>query len=123
MGQSNYLAACQKLGIIPEFEPEENATDRRKYNFHARVIEVCVAAENAIEQPDGSLKEWKAAKDGIEITYEPWFIKSGSGWACNDFGYWDTETAAGPRLEFRTLSILKTAVKKLLPEYNNYFNA
>ncbi len=121
--QNNYLAACQKLGETPKTAPSDDASPREIYDYNAHVLAVCIAAENAIEQADGTFKEWKAAKDGSENTYEPWFIKSGSGWAYLGYDCWGTDTSVGPRLEYRTKAIMLSAVKKLNQEYNNYFNS
>lgn len=123
--KSNYEAACQKMGWVPKPEPAKNASDGDVHDWFAHVLRVCVAAENAIEQKDGSFKEWRPKKDGTEIAYEAWFKKdsSGSGWSYRGYGNWYAHTSVGPRLEYRSLNILREAVVKLKTEYNNYFNS
>lgn len=117
--QSNYLASCQKLGITPKEAPQAGATDRDIYDYHMHVLGTCVGAENAIEQPDGTFKEWKAPKDGKTVTYQPWFIKSGSGWAYYYYDSWFLNSVAGPRREYSSYELMMEGVE----EFDQYYQA
>lgn len=124
--ETNYQLACKKLGYEPKQFPT-GASDGDIYDYHAHVLRVCIAAENAIKQPDGSFKEWRFKKASTEMSYAPCLKKdgSGSGWVYYGYGYDDSDTCTvvGRRLEYRAYDLMRASVKKLKQEYENYFNS
>ncbi len=120
-----YLLACQKLGKTPKPVLTDLSDSEAVHDDAAHRLRTCIAAENAIKQPDGTFKEWKAVYDGYERHYFPYHKKdpSGSGWAYDSYVCWDTSTLVGPRLEYRSYEIMIGAVTKLNPYYEAYLNS
>lgn len=110
-----YLKACEALGKTPlppladRSDPDLVASDA----FYR--LTICIRAKNMI---DGRI--WVPVYDGSEWHYWPRWIKnsSGLGFACTDYDYWNTGTDVGPRLEYRTLNLLREGVVEFKSFYD-----
>lgn len=113
-----YLLACKKLGITPVAELTDRS-DKDMVSADAFYrLTICIRAKNML--PDGTL--WKAVYDGSEWHYYPWWKPnpSGPGWSYHGCDIWITRTYAGPRLEYRSLELLKEGVKEFDQYYQDY---
>lgn len=83
--------------------------------FSYRKLKLIARALNEDWQPDWSnSSEWK---------YYPYFrFVSGSGFACDAYGYQLTGTAVGSRLCFKTSKLAEYAGKTFSKEYNDYLS-
>ncbi len=123
----------------------EKITDRIKSFDHA--LEICPASENlkillkyngidrdmiasqafakmsiiARALNEGWKPDWT---NGNELKYYPYFemTKSGFGFSCTGYDFWDTRTTVGSRLCFKTSELAEYAGKQFETIYNDFLN-
>ena len=70
---------------------------------------------------EGWTPDWH---NSSEYKYVPWFKmngSSGSGFSCDDYDVWDTDSRVGSRLCFKSRDLAEYAGKQFLDLYRDYF--
>ena len=111
--------ACSVLGINPEeFKiqyPEKVSHHAKALVAHMKLV-IIAEALNEGWKPDWENREWDK--------YFPWFTMgspSGVGVSCSGYDVWDSSSAVGSRLCFKSRELAKYAGTQFEDLYKEYF--
>lgn len=106
--------ACKAIGVIPDSVPNLEALPephRISMTAHYK-LRIIAQALNEGWEPD-----WKNRN---EYKWEPWWNMSGSGLSFGGADCWDSLTAVGSRLCYKSRAICEYAAQQFIDLYTDY---